>query len=152
PGDAQRDRLVIINPEFFKLHGMIESLRRKLDLTAIYGLQFLSADASTRSEARSKSALAYVASYKAVRTAMMKTAEAADVELLTPKTLQILRLDEHGAEVSVGKTTLRPRALIVGGLLGEDQQRLLGMPEAWGPDVVHRYTFLRLAGTKWADL
>ena len=152
PKDAQSDRLVIINPEFFKLHPLVEPLRRKLDLTAAYGLQFLSEDPEIRGEYRHKSTLAYIASYKAVRAAMMSVAEAQGVEMVTPKTLQIHRLDERGAEVTVGKTAVRPKMLVLGGLLPEAQQKLLGLPESWGTDVVHRYTFLKLPGTKWAEL
>ena len=151
PDDSQPDRLVIINPEFFKLHSLLEPLRRKLDLTATYGLQFLSDDPAVRSECRSKSTLAFVASYKSVRAAMMKVAEAQGVEMVTPKSLQIHRLDEHGAEVSLGKTAVRPKVLVLGGVLPELQQKLLGLPESWGADIVHRYTFLKLPGTKWPD-
>ncbi|HEX4795217.1 MAG TPA: hypothetical protein VH370_15585 [Humisphaera sp.] len=152
PDQPEVDRLVVINPEFFKLHPLLEPLRRKLDVSAIYGLQFLSGDRTTRSEHHSKAALAYVASYKAIRSAMIKIAEAQDVEMLTPKTLVIHRLDEHGAEVTVGRAMLQPKALIIGGNLPEPQQKLLGMPDGWGPDVVHRYTYLKLPGSKWADL
>src|SRR5579862_6774490 len=124
PDEPDVDRLVVINPEFFKLHALLEPLRRKLDMSAIYGLQFLSGDRNTRSEHHSKSALAYVAPYKAVRNALIKIAEAQDVEMLSPKTLVIHRLDEHGAEVTVGRAMLRPKALIVGGNLTEPQQKL----------------------------
>src|SRR5665213_3319126 len=152
PGDVQNDRLVVINPEFFKLHALLEPLRRKLDLTATYGLQFLSPDPLIRGEYRHKSTLAYVASYKAVRTAMIKVAQSQGVEMETPKTLQIHRLDEHGAQVNVGKMLVRPKVLVLAGPLPEQQHKLLGLPEAWGADVVHRYTFLKLTGTKWANL
>lgn len=152
PDDVQPDRLVVINPEFFKLHPLLEPLRRKLDLTAMYGLQFLSEDPAVRGEYRHKSTLACVGSYKAVRAAMIKVAESRGVELLTPKTLQIHRLDEHGAEVTVGKQLFRPSVLALGGPLPESQQKMLGLPESWGADIVHRYTFLKLAGAKCADL
>ena len=152
PQETEADRLVVLNPDFFKLHPLLEPLKRKLDLVAIYGLQFLSADPNTRSEHRAKSALAYIASSKAVRTGLVKIAEAHDVEFLTPKTLEIHRLDEHGADVTIGKGHFRPKALIVGGRLPEQQQGLLGLPDGWGPDVVHRYSYLKLSGTKWADL
>jgi hypothetical protein len=151
PDDSQPDRLVVVNPEFFKLHSLLEPLRRKLDLTATYGLQFISEDPTIRSEYRNKSTLAFVTSYKAIRAAMIKVAEGQGVELVTPKSLQIHRLDEYGAEVSLGKAALRPKVLVLGGLLPESQQKLLGLPEAWGTDIVHRYTFLKLPGTKWTE-
>ncbi|MDB5331478.1 MAG: hypothetical protein JWP03_2629 [Phycisphaerales bacterium] len=152
PDDSQGDRLVVLNPEFFKLHPLLEPLRRKLDLTAVYGLQFFSSDPAVRSEYRSKSTLAYVTSYKAVRAAVMKVAESQGVELVNPKMLQIRRLDEHGAEVTVGKSEVRPKVLVLGGLLPEPQQKMLGLPDAWGADVVHRYTYVKLSTAKCPDL
>jgi hypothetical protein len=152
PGETEPDRLVIINPALFTLHPLLEPLKRKLETVAIYGLMFLSEDPVTRSEHRSKSAIAFVSTYKAVRAAMQAVAASQDVELLTPKTLEVHRLDETGADVTAGKAALRPTALVVGGKLPEDQQKRLGLPDSWGVDVVHRYTFVKLAGTKWADL
>jgi hypothetical protein len=155
PGNGEADRLVIVNPSFFTLHPLLEPLKRKLDLVAVYGLQFLSGDPEVRSEYRSKSALAYVASYKQVRAAMAKVAAAQGAELENPKQpehLQIHRLDEQGIDVTLGKAQLRPKVLVLGGLLPERQRRLLGLPESWEPEIVHRYTFLKLTGSKWADL
>ena len=155
PGEAETDRLVIINPSFFTLHPLLEPLRRKLDSVAIYGLQFLSDDPQVRSEYRSKSALAYVASNKQVRAELVKIAEAQGVELQTPKQpeqLQIHRLDEQGIDVTVCKSHLRPKVLVLGGMLPEKGRRILGLPESWEAEVIHRYTFVKLAGAKWADL
>jgi hypothetical protein len=152
PGEAEPDRLVIINPALFALHPLLEPLKRKLDGVAVYGLQFLSDEPETRSEHRSKSALVYVSTYKAVRAAMQSVAESQDVQFLTPKTLEIHRLDERGADVTAGKSQLRPTALVVAGQLPEAQQKRLGLHDSWGTDVVHRYTFLKLSGSKWADL
>ena len=155
PGEAEVDRLVVINPSFFTLHPLLEPLRRKLDLVAVYGLQFLSDDPSVRSEYRSKAALAYVASYKQVRQALQKIADSEGVELENPKQpehLQIHRLDEQGIDVTLGKGQVRPKVLVLGGSLPERQRRLLGLPESWEPETVHRYTFVKLAGAKWADL
>ena len=152
PGQAEPDRLVVLNPALFSLHPLLEPLKRKLEMSALYGIQFLSDDPATRSEHRSKSALAYICSYKAIRSAMQKIAESQEVECLTPKTLEIHRLDESGADVTAGRNTLRPTALVVAGTLPQDQQKRLGLPESWGPDLVHRYTFVKLAGTKWADV
>jgi len=152
PEEQNPDRLVVINPGFFTLHPLLEPLRRKLDLTPVYGLQFLSDDPSVRSEYRSKSILAHVGSYKQVRAEMAKLAAAQDVECETPKELHIHRLDETGVDATVGRNQLRPTVLVVGGALPDKQHRMLGLPDAWENDVVHRYTFVRLSGTKWADL
>ena len=155
PGEPEPDRLVVINPSFFTLHPMLEPLRRKLDLVSVYGLQFLSDDPTVRSEYRSKAALSYVASYKQVRAEMVKVADAQGVELENPKLaeqLQIHRLDERGIDVTVCKAQLRPKVMVLGGALPEKQRRLLGLPESWEPEVVHRYTYVKLPGVKWADL
>ena len=152
PDEKPIDRTCILNPAFFSLHKLLEPLKRKLNLTPVYGIQFLSDDAATRSEAKAKATTAYTVSYKDLRAATMKLAADEGVELLTPKALQIRRLDEQGVDVAIGKGVARPKVLVVGGILPEAQQKLLGMPESWGPDVVHRYTFLRLKSSKWADL
>ena len=151
PGNGESDRLVLINPAFFELHPLLGPLRRKLEMTPVYGLQFLDDDASIRSEFRNKSALTYVAGYKSVRAALMKLAADQEVQLLTPKTMQIHRLDERGIEITLGKETIHPRSLILGSRLSEPQRKLLGLPDSWGADVVHRYTYLKLPTGKWTD-
>ena len=155
PGEGEKDRLVIVNPSFFTLHPLLEPLKRKLDLVAVYGLQFLSGNPEVQSEYRSKSALVYIASYKQVRAELAKVADAQGAELEMPKQpehLQIHRLDEHGIDVTLGKAQLRPKVLVLGGALPERQRRLLGLPESWEAEIVHRYTYLKLPGTRWADL
>src|SRR5215213_7541525 len=64
PEERVPDRLVIVNPELFDLHPLLGPLRRKLDTTSVYGLQFLADDPGTRSEYRAKSILSLIASYK----------------------------------------------------------------------------------------
>lgn len=152
PCENWPDRLLILNPALFELHPLLEPMRRKLEMTPIYGIKFISDSVGTSSEHRSRSAMAYVTSYKLMRTAMIKLATSQDVELLTPKHVEIQRLDERGIDVTVGKARLRPKMLVLGGLPTEAEANMLGLPEAWGPDVVHRYTFLKLPGNKWADL
>lgn len=152
PCENWPDRLLILNPALFDLHPLLEPMRRKLEMTPIYGIKFISDSVGTASEHHSRSAMAAVTSYKLMRTAMIKLATSQDVELLTPKHVEIQRLDERGIDVTVGKARLRPRMLVLGGLPTEAEANMLGLPEAWGPDVVHRYTFLKLPGNKWADL
>jgi flavin-dependent dehydrogenase len=152
PDERNGDRLVVINPDFFSLHPLLEPLRRKLEMTPIYGIQFLSDNPAVKSEHRSKSALAYVACYRDVQSEMARVAAAQGVPLLTPKQFQILGLDEKGLEVALNqKTPLRPKVLVLSGTLDAAHQKMLGLPESWGADVVHRYTYVRLPGTKWAD-
>jgi hypothetical protein len=152
PHESWPDRLEIVNPALFDLHPLLEPLRRKLEMTAVYGLKFISDAAGVGSEHRSRSAMAQVASYKNLRAAMIKLAESQDVEMVTPKVLQIHRIAEDGVDVTVGKAQLRPKMLVLAGLPTEPEGKVLGLPDAWGPDVVHRYTFVKLPGTKWADL
>ena len=152
PHETCPDRLLILNPALFDLHPLVEPLRRKLESTPIYGLKFISDTVGLASEHRSRSAMVHVTTYKWMRTSMLKVAQSQEVELLTPKHVEIHRLDERGIDVTVGKTQLRPRMLVLAGLPTEAESQMLGLPESWGPDVVHRYTFLKLSGTKWTDL
>jgi hypothetical protein len=152
PDEKPPDRLVLINPAMFDLHPLLHPIRRKLDTTSAYGLQFLSEDAATRSEHRAKTIVSLVAHYKDVRTAFQKLAAAESVELVNPKQILIHNIDERGLEVTVGKARLHPKVLVLAGPLPETQQKLLGMPEAWGQDVVHRFTFVKFKGIKQAEL
>lgn len=151
PDEPEHDRLVLVNPALFDLHPLLEPLRRKLELRPVFGVQFLADDAATRSEHRGKSALTAVGSLKAARATMADLAEAEGVTLLTPKALAIHRLDETGIELTVGKWSMHPRSLIVAGILPAAQQKILGMPDGWGEDIVHRYTYVRCAGAKWTE-
>jgi hypothetical protein len=54
--------------------------------------------------------------------------------------------------VTVGKQHVHPRVLVLGGPLPEPQQKILGLPESWGADVVHRITFVRWKGAKHVEL
>lgn len=152
PDEKPVDRICLLNPAFFSLHKLLEPLKRKLELTAVYGAQFLADEAGTRSEHRAKATMAYTVVYKEFRTALMKVAADEGVEFITPKQLEIHRLDERGIDATVGKAQVRPTVLVIGGTLTEAQQKLLGMPDGWGPDLVRRYTFLKLKSAKWADL
>lgn len=152
PHETCPDRLLILNPALFELHPLLEPLRRKIQATPVYGLRFISDTVGVASEHRSRSALAGITSYKSARTAMLKLAQGQGVESLSPKHLEIHRLDERGIDVTIGKSQLRPKMLVLGGLPNEQESKMLGLPEGWGPDVVHRYTFVKLPGSKWADL
>jgi flavin-dependent dehydrogenase len=143
PDEPAPDRLVLVNPELFDLHPLLSPLRRKLDMTSVYGTLFLADDAATRSEYHAKAAMATVTLYSAARSAMQKLAEAEGVESSSPSAVQIRRLDEKGLEVTVGKVEVRPKVLVLGGPLSAEQEKLLGMPDGWGRDIVHRFTFVK---------
>ena len=153
PHEHSPDRLVTINPEFFDLHKLLEPLRKKLKLSAVWGLQFLGDDASLISEPhRDKSVAAYVGTYRDVRSALEKLACAEGVRCVKPKSVEVTHADEAGVQVALGSETLRGRAVALAGTLDEPSRRVLGLPESWPSDVVRRYTFLRLKGSKWADV
>ncbi|HEY7119212.1 MAG TPA: hypothetical protein VH475_21665 [Tepidisphaeraceae bacterium] len=152
PDERVPDRLVLINPEMFDLHPLLGPVRRKLDTESIYGVQFLADDPSTRSEYRAKSILALVAAYKDVRAAFQKVAANEGVDFITPKHVRVHRIDDRGLDVTVGKSQVHPTVLVLAGRLPEEQQKILGMPEAWGRDVVHRYTFVRFKGARQVEL
>src|SRR5690242_15336545 len=60
PGAKLIDRLVVINPALFELHPILSSLKRKLELTSVYGLQFLSDDPKISISHSTKNIGAYV--------------------------------------------------------------------------------------------
>lgn len=151
PGERSPDRLVTINPEFFDLHKSLAPLQKKLDLTPVHGLRFLSQEPRTSSEYRHKSPLAYVASYEDVRAAVAQVAADAGVELLEPRALDICSVDEQGLDVTLGRTSLRAKALILAGEVAGPLQKRLGLPESWEQGVIHRYSFVRLTGKKWVE-
>ena len=152
PGEQSGDRLVLMNPALFELHPLLGSLKRKIDSAGIYGIRFLADEPPTASEYRSKSSVTCVAQLKDVRAAMLDVAKSEGVQLCNPKILQIHRLDESGLDATVGKETVRAKALILAGSLGEQQHKMLGMPEEWEHGVVHRYTFMKLKGARAPDL
>ena len=152
PDERVSDRLVLINPAMFDLHPLLHPMRRKLDASAVYGLQFLSDNPETRSEHRGKATISLVANYKDVRTAFQKMAAGEGVESVNPKVVQVHSVDELGLEITLGKARVHPKALVLAGRLPEAQEKLLGLPDSWGQDVVHRYTFVNFKGSKQTEL
>ena len=152
PGEHAPDRLLLINPELFSLHPLVEGLKRRMDLSGIYGLRFLSGDPAVASEYRSKSASACVGQLKELRGEMHRLAADEGAELLNPKTLQIQRIHEKGLEVQAGNALVKATALVLAGVLSEQQHRMLGLPEEWERGVVAKYSFVCFKGTKYSEL
>jgi flavin-dependent dehydrogenase len=150
PDEPAPDRLTLVNPELFDLHPLLSPLRRKLDSTSVYGTAFLADDPGTRTEYHSKAAMAHVARYSDIRQAMQKIAEAEGVQFEKPQAVRVRRLDEQGLEVSLAKVEVRPKVMVLACPLAFEQEKLLGMPEAWGQDIVHRYTFVKFKPGKGA--
>ncbi len=151
PGDQPPDRLVVLNPEWFSLYKPLEKLKKKLELTPVWGARFLASDAATRGEWRSKSVAAYVGCYSEIRKCLAQIARDAGAKLLSPKSLSVREVHERGFEVGVDQQTITPRAVLLAGPMPADQGRLLGLPEAFPPEVMRRYSFIRLRGGKWTE-
>jgi hypothetical protein len=148
PGPGLTDRLVLLSPELFELHTILSGLDKKLKLQSVNGLRFLSDDAQISSEYQSKSVVAFIGRFKDVCDEVVELARAQGVELTKPKSIQIHRLDEHGIDLTLGNSSLRARALILGGDLPREQMALLGLPEPWEDEVIHRFTFVRCKNGK----
>jgi flavin-dependent dehydrogenase len=144
PGEADADRLVLINPALFELDPLLADVQKKVECEPIFGLIFLADRPPTRSEHRSKTQISSVGSLKALRSALVQVAESAGVEMAKPTSVQVHRVDEAGVQISLGKSMIHPRALVLGGVLPADQQKLLGIPDSWGSDVLHRYAYITI--------
>ena len=152
--DAQPDdRLVTVNSELFKLDPLMAAVGREVATTSVYGVRFLSNDAATASEYRTPEPVIFTAVFRRLREATCATAEAAGVEMVPASAaVRVERVDDAGVDVTVGKHRLRPSALILAGALPAEQQAILGMPDGWGPDVVHRFTTVRCKSVKHLTL
>jgi hypothetical protein len=146
PGEKTVDRLVVINPALYELHDLLKSLKRKLDLTSIYGLRFIADEPDVKMAHVGKTISSHVGLFKQVHAALAKLAKDAGVTLLTPRELEISRLDESGVDVRINKMQLHPKLLVLAGELPPEQKRLLGLPVSWEETAIRRYTFLRLKG------
>jgi flavin-dependent dehydrogenase len=149
PGEYVGDRLVQINPQFFSLHKLLAPLKKRLDIEPIHGLHFLADDPSTHSQHAAKAPAMFVSSMRSVRMGMMELARQQKVELLEAKSLEFHEIDENGIELTVNDRRMKPRLLIVGGQLAEQQRKLLGISYALEAATPRRYSFVRLRGSKW---
>jgi flavin-dependent dehydrogenase len=151
PNEPFRDRLVLINPEFFALHKMLEPLEQTLKMTAVQGIRFLSDTADTASEHRGKATLAYVAEYSELRDALRAVAVEQGVQMSNGKAFDLLHVDEAGVEIRLQTGTVKPKAVVLGGPVDDRTVRMLGLPETWDREVVHRFTYALLQGPEWTQ-
>jgi hypothetical protein len=151
PGEEFPDRLVLINPVFFDLHPLLAPLKTSLTLSGLTGVRFLSDDSAVSSDYQSPLVVAYVAAFKQVRAALCKLAEEHDVKPQGGDALEIHGVDETGVDVTVGRLRCRPKLILLAGVLTSAQERILGIPQGWDSEVVHRYSFLKLKGPKWLE-
>lgn len=152
PGEAPVDRLVILNPQFFKLHPCLEKIRKKVDCTNIFGLQFVADDGTTRGEFKSKTAIAMVASYEQIRALVHEMAMEAGVQCKTVSAIRVSGVDEKGVTLEIDGENVTPRALLVAGKLSPADAKTLGFPDDFEADVLRRYTFVRLRGSHWSEM
>ena len=154
PNDNPPQRLVLLNPQLFALHKPLEKARKKLFAAAVWGTVFLADDGQTRGEWRTKSATtpaALVASYGEVRKAFASVAKEAGVTMFAPKTLHVSGVDEKGFDIALDHATVHPKAVLLAGVVSPEDARTLALPEMFSADVMRRYSFLCLRGTKWAE-
>jgi len=146
PGERSPDRLVIVNPKFYSLHKLLEPLRRKIDGTAVYGLQFLGQEPAQHSEFRQKATVASISSYQHIRDTLAELAERQGVQMAQPRSLEIDLPDEQGMRIAVGSQSIHAKVLVVVGELSAEQRRPLGIPESWDTALMQRHTFVSLPG------
>ena len=144
PGERARQRLVIVNPSFFPLHTGLDKVRKKMSLTGVWGVTFVSDKAETRGDYRAKSAVGFVGCYDDVRRATAEVAKAAGVKLLTPTSMSIVRIDERGLLVEMDGVEIQAKAMLLAGDLAPEDGRKLRLPEPWAADQLRRYSFVRL--------
>jgi flavin-dependent dehydrogenase len=144
PSEPWPDRLVLINPSFFALHPELTKLKKKLSLTAVWGVQFVSDKPDMRSEHRAKTSMGCICIYSELRKAMAELAKEAGAKLLTPSKMHVESVDHSGMVVHADGKPIRARAMLLAGTLGREDARRLALPEPWGAEDVRRYSFVRL--------
>lgn len=151
PGDASDDRLIVINPELFELHATLAPLKKKLEFQPIHGLKFLADEPPTASEFVNKAPAAYVTGLKPLRQAMHKLADDHDVTQASCDALEIHRIDDAGVHVTLDGKPMVARLLIVAApaeSLSPASRRTIGLPDAWEPGVLHRYSYVKCKGAR----
>ncbi|HEX8524751.1 MAG TPA: hypothetical protein VF669_21035 [Tepidisphaeraceae bacterium] len=146
PFEPWPDRLVLINPNFFTLHPELAKLKKKLNLTGVWGAQFVSDNPELRSEYRSKTSMGCVGVYSDLRQAMADLAKEAGAKLLAPESMSIHQVDSIGMEVVCDGKAVLGKAMLLAGTLPNEDARRLALPEPWNPEVIRRYSYIRLKG------
>jgi flavin-dependent dehydrogenase len=154
PGDHPPDRLTLVNPQLFALHKPLEKARKKLEMTAVWGVVFLADDGETRGEWHSKSTTtpaSLVVDSAEMRKVFAAVAKEAGVKLFNPKSMHIRGVDEKGFDIALDSTSVHPKAILLAGVVSGDDAKAMALPEMFTADVMRRYSFLRLRGAgKWA--
>jgi flavin-dependent dehydrogenase len=150
-GPAWADRLVLVNPDLFQLHRLLAPLRRRLEMTPIYGLRFLGEE-QISSQHRSKSAMGLVARYGDIRDAAAEIARQSGATLIQPASVSIIHVDETGLDVELDKQRIRAKALVVGNVPPAPAAALLGLDQGGDRQAMHRCFLAPLCGDAQIDL
>jgi flavin-dependent dehydrogenase len=151
-GGAWADRLVLVNPALFQLHPLLTPLSRKLNLTRLYGVRFLSDQANLFSQHRTKSAMTMVARYGDIRDAAAQIARQSGAVLHEPANVRIVHVDETGLNVQLDQQSIRAKALILANDPPPAAAKILGLDLSWDQQVMHRCFLAPLAGDYHLDL
>lgn len=128
------DRLITVNPAFFRLHKSLEPLRTRLKLTGITSARFLGPNGESaqtappsRDRGPSPDVLAFIGSMMELRDAMRKLALEAGVPQVRGG-FRVDLVDERGIHLRLGNRKLLPRILAVADPLPLDAAVLLDVP------------------------
>lgn len=113
-GTPSLDRLVTLNPAFFKLHKALAGLQETLPVTKVSRARFLGpddADATSQAAKGDRSGpLTFITPFSAVREQLKHLALEAGIRVCEGG-FGVEEVDERGAHVRVGRQTLLPRVL-----------------------------------------
>ena len=151
PGPNWPDRLCLINPAFFELHSELAKLKKKLAMTQVCGVWFLSDKAGTRSEYKNKGTVGCIAVYSELRKCMAELAKDSGAKLINPRSLYIERVDERGLDVCADERTVRGKAALLAGTLADDDARKLALPDPFSAEVMRRYSYVRIKSISRTD-
>lgn len=115
-GEPSLERLVTLNPAFFKLHKALERVRTTLPVTPVRQVRFLGAEGADARSQEPKTAntpeLTLVTPLSAVREQLKALALEQGVRVLEGN-LGVEGVDEQGAHVRIGRQKVSPRVLAV---------------------------------------
>jgi len=147
PEDSCADRPVLVNPDFFDIHPLAATLRRRIRLQPIYGVDFVTDDRGIVIGHHKRSCVVLACRLGEVRREMVRLAKSTRAVFLGRRELNVIGVDETGIHAAAGDMCLRPRAMIVAAELPQALRRLLGIHEQWDRGVLHRYTYAELEGS-----
>ncbi len=144
PAERTVDRLVLINPRFFSLHPALATLKKKLKLSPVAGVRFISDEGDQQSEHHSKATMGFVGLYSELRQAMAELAQEAGAKSISPSSLRVEQVDHRGMTLDVDGGVVAGKVLLLAGSLSDENARKLALPEPWAAEVVRCYSSIWL--------